>query len=150
MGLTGVLTSLVAWLASPVAGSDVLLFLTGIVPAWVLGLVAIHKLSIDAELEGTPFAYRAMAEKKSALALLLFISFLGLVSFPITPAFIGQDLLIAHVSANLPWLVPLMAVSFVLSGIGAAAMYQRLCLGRPVEIRDTVIRLASGSSEAGA
>ena len=82
----------------------------------------------------TPFAFRAMAETRPRLSLLLFLSFLGLVGFPITPAFLGEDLLLSHASDQHPWFALPITVAFVLNGIAAAKVFLRLCMGRPTEI----------------
>ncbi|HUL13514.1 MAG TPA: proton-conducting transporter membrane subunit [Methylococcaceae bacterium] len=136
IGLSGLLAGGVAWLGSEAAESGVELFLAGIAPAWGLGIAVLALLLRGENFTKAPYLYRAMTERKPRLSLLLFLSFLGLVSFPITPAFIGQDLLLYHVSGHYAWIVALIAVSFVLNGIAAAGVFQRLCMGRPVEIRD--------------
>jgi NADH:ubiquinone oxidoreductase subunit 5 (subunit L)/multisubunit Na+/H+ antiporter MnhA subunit len=137
VGLSCLLAGYATLFSSEDADNDVKVFLMGITPAWALGVAVFFMLLGGENFAETPFAYRAMAEKKPALALLLFISFLGLVSFPITPAFIGEDLLLYHVSDRHAWIVPLMAFSFVINGIAAAKVFLRLCMGRPVEIRQT-------------
>ena len=76
-----------------------------------------------------------MDEKMPIHALLFFLAFLGLVGFPITPAFLGQDLLLFHLSSEHAWMAPLVAIAFVLNGISASGIYMRICAGRPVEIR---------------
>jgi NADH-quinone oxidoreductase subunit L len=136
VGLSCLLAGLTAWLASEGAAGDVAFFLAGILPAWGLGVVILAVMLRGENFRESPFLYRAMGERKPLLSLLLFLSFLGLVSFPITPAFLGEDLLLFHVSGQFPWIVALIAVSFVLNGIAAAGVFQRLCMGRPVEIRD--------------
>ncbi len=68
------------------------------------------------------------------MAAILFLSFLGLVGFPITPAFIGEDLLLYHASREFAWIAALIAVCFVINGIAAARIYLRICMGKPVEI----------------
>lgn len=134
VGLSGLLAGASTLFVSEEARGDVELFLAGILPAWLLGLWVLSLMLKQEGYAQTPFAYRAMAERKPVLSLLLFLSFLGLVSFPITPAFIGEDLLLYHLSGHHAWAVPLIALSFVLNGIATAKVFQRLCLGRPVEI----------------
>ncbi|EIC29725.1 MULTISPECIES: proton-conducting transporter membrane subunit [Methylomicrobium] len=118
------------WFIVNSAWDDAVVFLTGIIPAWLLGIAALHLLLKAENFKETPFAYRAMAETKPRLSLLLFISFLGLVGFPITPAFIGEDLLLYHASSQHPWFAALIAFSFVVNGIAAARIFLRLCMGR--------------------
>ena len=87
-----------------------------------------------ARMAESPFAYRAMAETQPKLSLLLFLSFLGLVGFPISPAFLGEDLLLSHASSHAPWFALPITIAFVINGIAAARVFQRLCMGRPTEL----------------
>lgn len=125
----------------PDAGHDVALFASGIFPSWLLGLWVLSTLPKQYPFIETPFAYRAMAETNPGLAFLLFLSFLGLVGFPITPAFIGEDLLLYHASSEHGWVGALIAISFVINGIAAARVYLRICMGRPSEINEAYQRM---------
>jgi NADH:ubiquinone oxidoreductase subunit 2 (subunit N) len=113
---------------------DIVLFLSGIIPAWLLGLWVLRRMLKHENFAETPFVFRAMAETRPRLALLLFLSFLGLVGFPITPAFLGEDLLLSHASDQHPWFAFPITITFVLNGIAAARVFLRLCMGRPTEI----------------
>lgn len=135
IGLSCLLAGCAIWLLRAEAGRDVALFLSGIIPAWLLGLAAMAAMLQGENYTEAPFLYRAMAEKKPGLSLLLFFSFLGLAGFPISPAFLGEDLLFYHASGQYAWVVALIAIAFVLNGIAAAGVFQRLCMGRPVELR---------------
>jgi formate hydrogenlyase subunit 3/multisubunit Na+/H+ antiporter MnhD subunit len=148
VGLSCLLAACATWLSSSEASKDVEWFLSGILPAWLLGIIVLGHLLKGENMAETPFVYRAMAERKPTLSLLLFLSFLGLVSFPITPAFLGQDLLLFHVSHQHGWMVALIAVSFVLNGIAAAGAFLRLSMGRPVEIRDLDVEPANAAINA--
>ncbi len=135
VALSSLLAGVAVWLMAPSAGNDIMLFLSGIVPSWLLGIVAIRVLLKDDDFAAAPFVFRAFAETRPAWSLALFLSFLGLVGFPITPAFLGEDLLLSHASSQHPWFALPITVSFVINGIAAARMYLRLCMGRPVELK---------------
>ena len=62
------------------------------------------------------------------------LSFLGLVGFPISPAFLGEDLLLHHASSQGPWFALPITIAFVINGISAARVFQRLCMGRANEL----------------
>jgi NADH-quinone oxidoreductase subunit L len=136
IAMSSLLASLAVWLMVPSALSDVMLFLSGIVPAWLLGLKVMALMLKNDDFAASSFRYRAMAEIRPGLSLLLFLSFLGLVGFPITPAFLGQDLLLSHAANQHPWFAAPITVAFVVNGIAAARVFLRLCMGRPVEVRD--------------
>ena len=132
--LSSILAGGAVWVMSPSASADVLLFLTGIIPAWLLGWWVLSKLLKHENFADAPFKYRAFAETRPMLSLLLFFSFLGLVGFPVTPAFLGEDLLLAHASSHHPWFALPITVAFVVNGIAAARVFLRLCMGRPTEL----------------
>ena len=135
VALSSLLAGAATWMLGPDAEGYVEIFISGIGVAWLLGLFAIRRMEHHGAFEGNPFIYRGMGEKKPWLSLLLFLAFLGLVGFPLTPIFLGQDLLLFHLSSEHAWLAPLMAIAFVLNGISASGVYMRLCAGRPVETR---------------
>lgn len=134
VALSCLLAGTAVWMMNPAAWSDVVLFLTGIIPAWLLGLLVLRKMLANENFADSPFLYRAMAETRPKLSLLLFLSFLGLVGFPITPAFLGEDLLLAHATNQHPWFALPITIAFVVNGIAAARVFMRLCMGRPTEL----------------
>jgi len=134
IGLSSILAGVAVWFLNPVAWFDVAIFASGIIPAWILGLVVLAMLLRNDNFDASPFVYRAMAETQPKLALLLFLSFLGLVGFPISPAFLGEDLLLSHASEHAPWFALPITIAFVINGIAAARVFQRLCLGSPTEV----------------
>ncbi len=134
VALSALLAAVAVWLLHPDAWSDIVLFTTGIIPSWLLGILVLWKLPKKRSFKKLPFAYRAMAETHPRWSLLLFISFLGLVGFPITPAFIGEDLLLYHSSSQYSWIGALIAICFVINGIAAARVFLRICMGRPLEV----------------
>jgi NADH-quinone oxidoreductase subunit L len=102
------------------------------------GLIVLAKLLKNDNFAETPFAYRALAETRPTLSLLLFLSFLGLVGFPISPAFLGEDLLLSYASSHAPWFALPITIAFVINGIAAARVFQRLCMGKPTELCEVV------------
>ncbi len=134
IGLSSALAGLAVWFLNPAAGYDIVIFASGILPSWLAGLWVLAKLLKNDKFAGSPFAYRALAETQPKLSLLLFLSFLGLIGFPITPAFLGEDLLLSHASSHDPWFALPITIAFVINGIAAARVFQRLCMGRPSEL----------------
>ncbi len=134
VALSCLLAASAVWFLHPSAWRDIAFFATGIVPSWLLGVLILSNLPNKQQFSAAPFAYRAMAETHPKLSLLLFLSFLGLIGFPITSAFIGEDLLLYHASSQHAWIAALIAISFVINGIAAARVFLRLCMGRPSEV----------------
>ncbi|MEY3760224.1 MAG: hypothetical protein RIR39_1715 [Pseudomonadota bacterium] len=136
IGLSSILAGIAVWFLNPDAWFDVAIFASGIIPAWILGVVVLVKLLKNENFAESPFTYRALAETQPTLSLLLFLSFLGMVGFPISPAFLGEDLLLSHASSHAPWVALPITIAFVINGIAAARVFQRLCMGRPAELND--------------
>ncbi len=136
IGLSSVLAGAAVWLLKPAAWFDAAIYASGIIPAWILGIVILTKLLRHDKFADSPFAYRAMAETQPKLSLLLFISFLGMSGFPISPTFLGEDLLLFQASTHDPWFALPITLAFVINGIAAARMFQRLCMGRPTELNE--------------
>ncbi|WP_262965972.1 hypothetical protein [Methylobacter psychrophilus] len=134
IGLSSILAGVAVWFLNPAAWFDVAIFASGIIPAWILGIVVLAKLLKNNNFSESPFAYRAMAEPQPKLFLLLFLSFLGMVGFPISPAFLGEDLLLFHVSNHAPWVALPITVAFAINGIAAARVFERLCMGTQTEL----------------
>lgn len=134
VGLSSTLAGLAIWFLNPAAWFDVVIFASGIIPAWALGMIVLAKLLKNENFAESPFTYRAFSETQPKLSLLLFLSFLGLVGFPISPAFLGEDLLLSHASSHDPWFALPITIAFVINGIAAARVFQRLCMGTPNEL----------------
>jgi formate hydrogenlyase subunit 3/multisubunit Na+/H+ antiporter MnhD subunit len=132
--LSSILAGVAVLFLNPLATYDVVIFLSGIIPAWLLGVVVLLKLLKNQDTTESLFTYQAMAETQPKLSLLLFLSFLVLVGFPISPAFLGEDLLLSHASSHDPWFALPITIAFVINGIAAARVFQRLCMGRPTEL----------------
>jgi NADH:ubiquinone oxidoreductase subunit 4 (subunit M) len=62
-------------------------------------------------------------------ALLFLISTLGLMAFPISPTFIGVDLIFSHIHEDQYFLAFFDSVSFILGGIALIRIYSRIFLG---------------------
>jgi NADH-quinone oxidoreductase subunit L len=132
--LSSVLAGTAVLFLNPLAKQDVAIFLSGIIPAWVLGVIVLFKLLKNQDPTESLFTYQAMAETQPKLSLLLFISFLCLVGFPISPAFLGEDLLLSHATSHDPWFALPITIAFIINGIAGARVFQRLCMGRPTEL----------------
>jgi NADH-quinone oxidoreductase subunit L len=134
IALSSIMAGIAVLFLNPLAKQDVLIFLSGIIPAWVLGVGVLYRLLKNQDPAESFFSYQAMAETQPKLSVLLFISFLCLVGFPISPAFLGEDLLLSHASNHDPWFALPITIAFIINGIAGARVFQRLCMGRPTEL----------------
>jgi NADH-quinone oxidoreductase subunit L len=44
--------------------------------------------------------------------------------------------LLSHASSQHPWFAAPITIAFVVNGIAAARVFMRLCMGRPVEVKE--------------
>jgi NADH-quinone oxidoreductase subunit L len=132
--LSSFLAGMAVLFINPQAKPDTAIFLSGIIPAWLMGIAVLFKLLKHQDSTESLFAYHAMAETRPKLSMLLFLSFLCLVGFPISPAFLGEDLLLSHASSHDPWFALPITIAFIINGVAGARVFQRLCMGRPTEL----------------
>jgi NADH:ubiquinone oxidoreductase subunit 5 (subunit L)/multisubunit Na+/H+ antiporter MnhA subunit len=106
-----------------------LIFLSGILPASLVGYVVLHIL---ANKEPNMFSlnqYYGHSFEYKNLSVFFLLSCLGLMGFPITISFIGEDLILSHIHEDDFLLAFIMSLSFVMGGIAGIRMYARLFLG---------------------
>lgn len=113
--------------------SQTLLYLSGVIPSVLVGAYCLIKLE---RMEKTHFdmnKYYGHGYQYPKLALVFFISSLGLMGFPITLTFIGEDLIFSHIQEHQYLLAFFNSLSFVLGGIALIRIYARLFLGPHVK-----------------
>jgi formate hydrogenlyase subunit 3/multisubunit Na+/H+ antiporter MnhD subunit len=67
------------------------------------------------------------------IASVFLLACLGISGFPITPTFIGEDLIISHIEENQILLAFLIAMSLIINGLASIRMYARIFLGPHVK-----------------
>lgn len=108
---------------------ETFVFLIGIVVSAILGFICLSIIRSKEPNTTSMFAYRGYVEKYPVLAFAFFIATLGLEGFPITTAFLGEDLLFSHIHQDQYVLAFLVAASFIISGIALIRIYARIFLG---------------------
>ncbi|MBC7695140.1 MAG: hypothetical protein H7141_06810 [Burkholderiales bacterium] len=105
-----------------------LLYLSGIVVMGIIGFITIQKLkTIEEHVDLNLFNGHAYEHPKFAFVFLL--SCLGLTGFPITPTFIGEDIIFSHIREDQVALAFFTASSLIIDGIAAIRIYSRVFLG---------------------
>lgn len=111
-----------------IALDQFLWFFSGILGCTLLGLWVLNRMlaqGVALELAG----FQGQTHLHPHLALLFLLAGLGLAGFPITPTFVGEDLLLDHVHLDQPLLLFLIAFAWVLDGLVIYRTYARLFLG---------------------
>lgn len=106
---------------------EALIYLSGVVISGIVGYWVLNRLKSSEAIDLEQFHGHAFEHPKLALTFLL--SCLGLAGFPITPTFIGLDLVFSHIHENQFVLAYAAATSFILAGISLIRLYSRLFLG---------------------
>jgi NADH:ubiquinone oxidoreductase subunit 5 (subunit L)/multisubunit Na+/H+ antiporter MnhA subunit len=109
-----------------------LLYLSGIVVMGIVGFITIRKLkSIENHVDLNTFNGHSYEHPRFAFVFLL--SCLGLTGFPITPTFIGEDIIFTHIHEDQIALAFFTASSLIIDGIAAIRIYARVFLGPHVK-----------------
>ncbi|NBX83529.1 hypothetical protein EBQ90_10690 [bacterium] len=126
LGLTQIFVVASVSVSDHFSARDLLVYLSGNGVCWPLGYFILKALP-ERELS-TFHGYYAESGKKNFFFL---ICCLGLSGFPISPSYLGEDLILHHATQDRLWLALLIAFCFIISGISALRIYSRLFLGPP-------------------
>jgi formate hydrogenlyase subunit 3/multisubunit Na+/H+ antiporter MnhD subunit len=108
--------------------SHIILYLSGGLIAGALGYFCFIKLKqLEKEIDLTQFYGHSY--KYPRLAFLFLLACLGLSGFPITPTFIGEDLIYTHIQQHQAPLAIIVSLSFIIDGLALIRIYSRLFLG---------------------
>jgi NADH:ubiquinone oxidoreductase subunit 5 (subunit L)/multisubunit Na+/H+ antiporter MnhA subunit len=105
------------------------LYSAGVFIAGMCGFIALQMLKKRVKSNYDLNSYHGYAAKYPGISLLFLLSALGISGFPITTAFIGEDLLFSHIHDHQFVLLIFTAMTFVFGGIAVIRIYARLFLG---------------------
>jgi NADH:ubiquinone oxidoreductase subunit 4 (subunit M) len=109
---------------------QILIYLSGGTFSAVIGYTCLHKIKeLDQDIDLNKF--HGYVYERPTVALVFLFSCLGLVAFPITPAFIGFDILLTHIHHDQFFLIILAALSFIFIELSVLRIYARIFLGQP-------------------
>ncbi len=126
------------WIALSVSFNEhftfdhVMLYLSGVILAGALGYACLRRLKT---LEGSIDLdrFHGFSYEHPKIAFIFLLACLGLSGFPITTAFIGEDLIFTHIHEDQAMLAFLVSVSFVIDGLAIIRIYGRVFLGPHVK-----------------
>ncbi len=108
--------------------ASTLLYLGGIYVAALAGIFAFEHMRLrEGGIDLTRFHGHYYEYPRTSFVVLL--ASLGISGFPITTAFLGEDLLFAHIGDHQLGLAVLFALSFVVDGLAAVRIFARLFMG---------------------
>ncbi len=108
--------------------NEVHIYLSGVAVSGILGFEVLrwlrsHEGSIDLD------QFHGHCYRHPIFALTFLIACLGVSGFPITPTFVGEDLIFSHIHEDQPMLALFVALSFIIDGLAIIRMYARVFLG---------------------
>jgi formate hydrogenlyase subunit 3/multisubunit Na+/H+ antiporter MnhD subunit len=107
---------------------EIHLYLIGVAVAGVVGFAALNRLHL---LEGTIDLdqFHGHSYRHPKISLVFLLACLGATGFPITPTFIGEDLIFSHIHEDQLLLAFFTSLSFVVDGLAIIRIYARVFLG---------------------
>lgn len=122
------------WIALAIAYNEfvefeqMFIYLSGVVVAGIVGHICLYKLkSVERNINLDRFRGHVYEHPKMAFIFLL--SCLGLAGFPITPTFIGEDLIFNHIHEDQAILAFIVSLSFISNGLSIMRLFAREFLG---------------------
>ncbi len=107
---------------------EVLIYLSGVSLSWIGGLLCLTSLQ-KKELTLSLNTFSGLAAKYPQTAFVFLLCCLGISGFPISPTFIGEDVVFHHVHRE-EWMVALfVSLSYIFDGLCILRVYTRLFLG---------------------
>jgi len=105
------------------------IYLSGVIVTGSIGFWCLRYLRKNERQHVDLSQYHGHVYEYPKLALVYFLVTLGIMGFPITPTFIGVDLLFSHIHEDQYFLAAFQAISYVFGGIALIRIYVRLFLG---------------------
>lgn len=108
------------------------LYLSGIAISGIIGLYCLRWLKLQEDkIDLDRFQGHSYEHPKIAFVFLL--ACLGVSGFPISPTFIGEDLIFSHIHADQALLAFVISVSFIVDGLSLIRLYARVFMGPHVK-----------------
>ncbi len=107
---------------------EIIIYLSGVMLSWLGGLVCLRFLQ-QKENGLSLNSFLGLAQKYPLYAFSFLICCLGVSGFPISPTFIGEDIVFHHVHRE-EWIVALfVSLSYIFDGLCILRIYARVFLG---------------------
>lgn len=116
-------------LNAQVGYQQILLYLGGTTVSAIAGYICLSRIkAIDNNIELNRF--HGYVYEQPGIGLLFLLSCLGMLGFPITPTFIGIDLMFSHIREEQIALIAFTALSFLFLELSVLRIYARVFLGQ--------------------
>ena len=116
-------------------------YLSGVVVAWAIGYFILTKLRKREWVSLNNFSGHIYEYPKTGFVFLLVC--LSLAGFPITPSFVGEDLIFSHIHLSQVGLAFFTAFSLVINGLATMRIYARVFLGPHIKTYHQIAKRSS-------
>ena len=116
-------------------------YLSGVVVAWAIGYFILTKLRKREWVSLNNFYGHIYEYPKTGFVFLLVC--LSLAGFPITPSFVGEDLIFSHIHLSQVGLAFFTAFSLVINGLATMRIYARVFLGPHIKTYHQIAKRSS-------
>ncbi len=116
-------------------------YLSGVVVAWEIGYFILTKLRKSEWVSLNNFYGHIYEYPKTGFIFLLVC--LSLAGFPITPSFVGEDLIFSHIHLSQVGLAFFTAFSLVINGLATIRIYARVFLGPHIKTYHQIAKRSS-------
>jgi NADH-quinone oxidoreductase subunit L len=104
------------------------MYLSGVIIFGIVGFICLRQLRVR-EKRISLDRFHGHSFMHPGLAFMFLVSCLGVAGFPITPTFIGEDLIFTHIHQEQIFLAFFVALSFIIDGLAIIRIYARVFLG---------------------
>lgn len=117
------------FLNNEVEVQQILWYISGSVFAAALGYICLNRINaLDKHIDLSQ--YHGYSYEQPGIALVFLLACLGLAGFPISPTFIGIDLMFTHIDAHQVVLIALTGLIFLFTELAVLRIYTRVFLGQ--------------------
>ena len=114
------------------------IYLSGIFVSGAIGFICLQFIyKKEGKIVGLN-RFHGLIMKYPKLGIVFLLSALGVAGFPITSAFLGEDLILTHIHEDQWILAILFATTFIVNGIALIRMYARVFLGHATNEFQTI------------
>lgn len=108
--------------------NQIYFYLSGVIVAGIVGFLSLQRLkNLEKDIDLDQF--HGHVYKHPKIALVFLIACLGLAGFPITPTFIGEDLIFSHIHEDQTLLALFTSLCFIIDGLAIIRIYARVFMG---------------------
>lgn len=117
--------------------NETILYLSGITVCGIVGFICVMKIQ-NRESDISLDRFHGHVQKHPVVGFIFLLACLGISGFPITPTFIGEDLIFSHIHEDQLLLAFFVSLSLIVDALSVMRIYARLFMGPHMQAKDGV------------